>query len=151
METLKLLREIELFRNLRKEELALIAAACTEEQLQEGDVFIKEGEPGTMLCVIKDGLMEVEITQGTDTPPRVLVHLGVGQLVGEMCLVDQGPRSATVRAIHSPTNILVLQYDDFHALCEKNTRIGYMVMRNLAADLSFKVRHRSLSSQRGRL
>ncbi len=151
METLKLLREVELFRDLRKEELALIVTACTEEQLQEGDVFIKEGELGAMLCIIKDGLMEVEINQGADSPPRVLVHLGAGQLVGEMCLVDRGPRSATVRAIHTPTNILVLQYGDFHALCEKNTRIGYMVMRNMAADLSFKVRHRSLSSRGGRL
>lgn len=149
METQKLLREVELFKDLREEEITQIAEICVEEQLQEGDVFAAEGEPGETLCIIKDGLMEVEISQGPDLPPRVIVHLGTGQLIGEMSLVDRGVRSATVRAIQTPTTILVIQHSMFHNLCKKNNRIGYVVMRNMAADLSFKMRHRSLS-ERGR-
>lgn len=150
METLKLLHEVELFKDLQEEELSLIAAICKEKELQEGDVFTEEGELGDTLCIVKDGLIEVEISQGPDLPPRVLVHLGTGQLVGEMSLVDRGVRSATVRAIQSPTTILVIQHNTFHKLCEKNHRIGYIVMRNMAADLSFKIRHRSLRKKGGK-
>jgi CRP-like cAMP-binding protein len=71
--------------------------------------------------------------------------LGTGQIIGEMALVDRGPRSATVRAIHTPTIVQVIRHADFHQLCQENTQIGYTVMYNIAADLSFKLRHRNLS------
>ncbi|OQY33910.1 MAG: hypothetical protein B6243_06045 [Anaerolineaceae bacterium 4572_5.2] len=142
-----LLQKVELFRGLTEEELTQIANICKEERFQEGEVFAKEGEMGDTFCVIKDGLMKVEINQMPDLQPHVIVHLGTGQLIGEMSLVDRGVRSATVRAIQTPTDILVIHHDEFHDLCEKNNRIGYVVMRNMAADLSFKLRHRSLSEQ----
>jgi CRP-like cAMP-binding protein len=62
-----------------------------------------------------------------------------------MSLVDQGPRSASVRAIQEPTVVQVIRHDDFLDLCQRNTHIGYVVMFNMAADLSFKLRHRNLS------
>jgi CRP-like cAMP-binding protein len=61
-----------------------------------------------------------------------------------MALVDQGPRSASVRATSKPTVVQAIQRADLEALCQDETRIGYVIMRNLAADLSFKMRHRNL-------
>ena len=52
-----------------------------------------------------------------------------------MALIDQGPRSATVRAITSPTVVQVINRVDFDNLCQVNTQIGYTVMRNMAGDL----------------
>jgi CRP-like cAMP-binding protein len=75
---------------------------------------------------------------------RVVVSLGPGQIIGEMALVDQGPRSASVRATSNPTVVQAIQRADLDALCQQETRIGYVIMRNLAADLSFKMRHRNL-------
>lgn len=142
-----LLQKVELFRGLKEDELMQIAGICREEQLQKGDAFATEGEAGSTFCIVKDGLMKVEISQMADSPPHVLVHLGTGQLIGEMSLIDRGVRSATVRAMQTPTNILVIENNDFDKLCEENNRIGYVVMKNMAADLSFKLRHRSLSEQ----
>ena len=62
-----------------------------------------------------------------------------------MSFVDRGPRSATVKSIHDSTIAQVIQYDALLALCQRNTQIGYQVMQNIAADLSFKLRHRNLS------
>ena len=73
-----------------------------------------------------------------------MVNLGKGQIIGEMALIDQGPRSATVRAI-SVAVVQVIRRVDFEAVCEKNTRIGYIVMKDIAADLSFKLRHRNMA------
>ena len=147
MKIQELLQRMDLFKGLTEEELTQIADICTEEQLKEGDVFAAEGDQGVTFCMIEDGLMEVEISVGEDLPSKILVHLGAGQVLGEMSLIDRGTRSATVRAIQTPTNILVIQHNAFRELCENSNRIGYVVMRNLAADISFKMRHRSLSER----
>jgi CRP-like cAMP-binding protein len=72
-----------------------------------------------------------------------LVTLGKGQSFGEMGLVDRGARSATVRAA-SDTDVYVINCDKFLELCHADTRLGFLVMRNIAADLSFKLRYRNL-------
>jgi len=61
-----------------------------------------------------------------------------------MALIDYGPRSETVRALKNDTLVEVINRDDFSEVCQSNASIGYIVMRNLAADLSFKLRHRNL-------
>ena len=71
----------------------------------------------------------------------------IARVVPGLTLVDQGPRSATVRAISNPTIVQVITQAEFEALCEKNSRIGYIVIRNIAADLSFRLRQRHLSDR----
>jgi CRP-like cAMP-binding protein len=64
-----------------------------------------------------------------------------------MSLVDRGPRSATVRALTDGAMLQALKRDAFLQLCQSNTHLGYLVMRNMAADLSFKLRHRMLTGR----
>ncbi len=117
----------------------------------ETDVLTTQGEPGDELYVICDGFVEVLRSETPSDPsPRAVVNLGQGQIVGEMSLVDLGPRSATVRTISEKTVVQVIQRDDFERLCDENYHLGYTVMRNIAADLSFKLRHQNLASRRGR-
>lgn len=147
MEIKTLLRSVELFDGLDEAELDEIAALCTERRFEAGQFLARQGEPGTELFIIGEGLVEVTVR---DQPaPRVLVNLGAGQLIGEMSLVDHGPRSATVCAVLSPTVVQAIRHEAFQALCQRNPRIGYAVMLNLAADLSFKLRHRHLSGEGG--
>jgi len=143
VEIKELLRGVELFDGLEEDDLDEVAAICTHRQLKDGDFLAKQGEVGRELFIVNEGLVEVTILERN--VQRAVVKLGTGQLIGEMSLVDRGPRSATVRAIHDPTYVQVIQHDDFHTLCQRNTLIGYRVMLNLAADLSFKLRHRNLS------
>jgi CRP/FNR family transcriptional regulator, cyclic AMP receptor protein len=139
----QVLRGVMLFAGLSDEELDLVAAICNERQLQRGDVLAEQGAPGDEFYVVTNGFLEISIG-GDEASSQVLVNLGKGQIIGEMALIDQGPRSATVRAI-SEAAVQVIRRADFENLCDKNNRIGYSVMKDIAADLSFKLRHRNMA------
>jgi len=144
MELKKLIRDVELFEGLTDSELDEILTLCQQKRFKKGDMLAVEGESGNDFFIIMDGVVEV-LVKSDKISPKVVLNLGVGQLIGEMSLVDRGKRSATVRAIQDPTIVQVIKHEDFHNLCQRNTRIGYKVMHNLAADLSFKLRHRHFS------
>lgn len=95
------------------------------------------------MYIVAEGSGEVFI-QGIENS-RSLVILGKGQVIGEMALLDQGYRSASVRATSKGALLYVIESDDFHKVCEKNNHIGFVVMRNLAIDIAFKLRHRNLT------
>ncbi|HWQ84494.1 MAG TPA: cyclic nucleotide-binding domain-containing protein [Anaerolineales bacterium] len=140
----RMIRDIDLFHDLSQVEVREISALCRERVLQSGDYLVRQGEYGDEMFILTEGFVEVLLERRGDTPPRVLITLGPGQTTGEMALLDLGPRSASVRAVSTPTVVQAIQRAEFKALCEKNTQIGYKVMRNLALDLVFKLRHRNL-------
>jgi CRP/FNR family cyclic AMP-dependent transcriptional regulator len=145
------LRRVDILTGLTDEQLAQVAAICREETYDAGDVIVRECDATGEIYIIDSGSAEVDLSgsgalsQPQDSSPWSRVSLGRGQVFGEMAFVDQGLRSATVRCSSDATRAFVIGRDDFFRLCEKNTDIGYRVMRNLAADISFKLRHRNLS------
>ncbi|MEW5872586.1 MAG: cyclic nucleotide-binding domain-containing protein [Chloroflexota bacterium] len=147
MELRQILNSVDLFEGLSQVELEQVAGICTEKRFMNGDIIAQEGDFGTELYIITEGFVEVLLGERSTSTARVVVCLGSGQIIGEMALLDQGRRSASVRAASDPTVVQVIQRQDFEALCQSNTNIGYIVMRNLAADLSFKLRHRNLSER----
>jgi CRP-like cAMP-binding protein len=148
MDLLAILGNVELFDGITPHELEDVSKICRERSYHAGDVLTSQGEPGDELFVICDGFVEVLRSETPSDPsPRAIVNLGQGQIVGEMALVDLGPRSATVRTISEKTVVQVIQRDDFERLCDENNHLGYVVMRNIAVDLSFKLRHQHLASR----
>jgi CRP-like cAMP-binding protein len=139
----QVLRGAMLFASLSDTEIEAVAAICRERKLTRGEVLAEQGAPGDEFFVVTQGFLEISVAGG-ESASQVLVNLGRGQIIGEMALLDQGPRSATVRAVSEAT-VQVIRRVDFEALCDQNTRIGYIVMRDIAADLSFKLRHRNLT------
>jgi CRP/FNR family cyclic AMP-dependent transcriptional regulator len=148
MDLLTILGNVELLDGVTPYELETIANICQERTYENGEMITTQGEPGDELFVICDGFVEV-LRSGTspESSPRTVVNLGQGQLFGEMALVDRGPRSATIRAISENTVVQVIKRDEFDRLCDENHHLGYIVMRNIAADLSFKLRHQHLSGR----
>ena len=148
MDVLSVLSKVELFDGLTPAELTDVARICKPREFRTGQVITSQGEPGGELFVIYDGFVEVVVNPSGQNPaPRTVVHLGRGQLFGEMALVDYGPRSATVKSIADHTLIQAIDRDDFNQLCDANHHLGYIVMRNMAADLSFKLRHYHLTGR----
>jgi CRP-like cAMP-binding protein len=148
VDPLTVLSSVELFEGVTEVELKAVAEICHERVFKAGDIITQQGLPGDELFVIHEGFVEVLRSEDPSDPsPKAVVNLGRGQIVGEMALVDRGPRSATVRAVSDETVVQVIHRDDFDRLCEENLHMGFTVMRNIAADLSFKVRHRHLSSR----
>ncbi len=144
MDTIELLKGVEAFDGLSDSELTQLAAICREAHYAKGHTITIQGEEGDEFYVIRSGLVEVGVSEGGSQPPRTVINLGVGQVVGEMALVDRGPRSATVRCVTDVTTN-VIGRDAFEQLCQANHHLGMVVYRNLAADLSFKMRHRHLA------
>lgn len=145
MELQEMLGQVELFEGLDEAELEQIAEICDERTYKAGDVVAKQGDPGDELFVIWDGLVEVVHEETPQDPtPRTVVNLGQGQLFGEMALVDLGPRSATVRVVSETATLQAIGRQAFNQVCEAHHHLGYVVMHNMAADLSFKLRHQHL-------
>ena len=149
MEIIELIKGVELFDGLSEEELDMVIGLCQERSFQENEVVAEQNSAGNELFIIQGGFVEVAVAGRSGGASKVIVNLGTGQTIGEMSLVDQGPRSATVRAINTPTIVQVITQEDFENLCETDHRIGYVVMRNIAADLSFRLRQRHLSDLTG--
>jgi len=140
----ELLTKVPLFAGLDEAELAQITAILGDREVGPGELIVKQNTTGNEIYLISEGTAEVFI-EGLHEE-RTLVLLGKGQVIGELALIDQGYRSASVRATQQAgCNLLVLSGADFRVLCEQNYRIGFIVMRNLALDVSFKLRHRNLT------
>ena len=148
MDHTEVLGSVELFEGITPAELQAISLISKEVTFKNGDVITQQGQTGDDLYIVLDGFVEV-LHSGTapEQSPRTIVHLGKGQIFGEMALVDHGPRSATVRAASDPTKVLMIHYADFEQECEEHHHLGYVVMRNIAADLSFKLRHRHFADR----
>jgi CRP-like cAMP-binding protein len=149
-ELTQLLKRSDLFCGLAEEDIRELVAIGRWATYNADEVIIREGDPSDELYIIQKGMVEVVVPHGTvpdiPGPPEAtpVVRLGEGQMFGEMGLVDRGARSATIRALVDGTTVFILPRDAFCALCDQNHSIGYTVMRNIARDLSVKLRHRNL-------
>ena len=77
--------------------------------------------------------------------PVTIATLREGQTFGEVALVDQGLRSASARCSEAETLLLKIPRDKLIRLCESYPELGYRIMRNMAADLAFKIRGSDLA------
>ena len=95
-----------------------------------GDVIIREGEEGDAAYFIVSGSVEVLIGEGG----RRVGALGAGEVFGEMCLIEPGPRSATVRALND-TECLAASYEEFNATIEDYPERAVAFMKTLVRRL----------------
>ncbi len=139
------LRQVEMFIGLSEAMLDDVAQLCRSVTCSADSLIVERNSPPTHLYLIQKGTVEI-MTTSPDAPSNteiVIVTLGQGQSFGEMGLVDNGTRSATVKAVTS-SQLLAIDCAQLRDLCEANTDLGYQVMRNIATDLSFKLRNRNL-------
>ena len=144
MSLIDLLKTVSLFNGLSDHQLQRLIDISAEEIFDDEDIIIEQGAEGDKLYFISEGQVEILVRRRPTEPNRSQVYLGRGQIFGEMALIDMGKRSATVRCSQDHTVLHVIDSDDFSDLCSSDTAIGYIIMRNMAIDLSFKLRHRNL-------
>ncbi|MFL5805005.1 MAG: cyclic nucleotide-binding domain-containing protein [Roseiflexaceae bacterium] len=140
------LRRVEIFAGLPDEELLKVADLCKAVRAPAGKAVFEEGDGGDELYIIHEGSVRVLINSrrpdGTFAPSTINM-LYQGQCFGEMILLNSAVRSASVVAAE-PTTLIVIREPDFRRLCDANPRIGYVVIRNLAQDLAYKLRSSNL-------
>lgn len=142
MNLLDTMKAVELFRGLDDRQLDRLAGIAQAETYHDGDIILSYDQPGDHLYLLGSGQVEV-LLDAPDKAARPTLYLGAGQIFGEIALLDQGTRSATIRASVDDTVVYRLPRDTLLDLCREDTGLGFLLMRNLALDLSFKLRHRN--------
>lgn len=150
MSFVTILKQADIFYELSSTQLELVASICTDKTYQSDELIFEENTPGTELCIIADGEVEIQVNPATlgkkdeGTGSYTIATLRRGQSFGEVTLVDEGLRSASARASQQDTHLLVIPRAKLMLLCDTYPQLGYRLMRNLAADLAMKIRHTDL-------
>jgi CRP-like cAMP-binding protein len=148
MELVNILRGVDLFHGLNIDQLQRLVSISQSEVHNTDDVIFSQGSAGDKMYIVTKGQVEIRFDDNKGGSQTGL-YLGEGQIFGEMALLDQGARSASVIAIEDGTTLYSISSQDFMNLCKTDTAIGYVMMRNMALDLSFKLRHKNLDPSAG--
>ncbi len=132
----QLLREVEIFRDIDTADLQLITQQMKEESYADRDVVFREGDPGDQLFILLEGTMHVYVNREN----QVITYnrLQVGECFGEMALIENVPRSATVQA-EAPSKCLSLSRQGFLDLLNNHP----LVVLRLTQVLVLRLRSRS--------
>ena len=132
-----LVDEAAVFASLDRAARALIAEQLTARSVTGGEVLIREGDEADALFLIAEGRPRVIGRRDAGTP-QTLAELGRGEIVGEMALVTNEPRSATVTAVRDSvvlelpaTTFLALVQEHPDVLREVTTKVVGRLMRSL--------------------
>ena len=124
-----LIQKVPLFSQLSKKGLQEVASIADEIDFPQGKVLTQQGARGREFLVILDGAAEVE------RDGRRINTLGKGDFFGEIALVTQQPRTATVTTTE-PMRALVITDRDFLALLKRSTEVGQGIVEALAERLA---------------
>jgi len=121
IEKVLFLKTVDLFSRLPGQDLAQIAGIAHEISYRKGEELIREGEVGDALFLLVAG--EVSVHCG----PQEISKLGERQAVGEMAILDNEPRSASVTAV-SPVHCLKVEREDFQELMGEKREIAHGII-----------------------
>ncbi len=141
------LKQADIFYQFTPTQLEMVANLCQERSFANGETVVEEGASTKELYIITQGEVDVLVNPALVGKPDAsqetvtIATLRRGQSFGEVALVDEGLRSATVRAAQKDTKVQVISRDKLIMLCETYPQLGYRLMYNLAADLAMKIRN----------
>jgi putative peptide zinc metalloprotease protein len=122
---LALLKRISLFSALSEQEMDDLATALKEERFGTGEYVIHQGDAGDKFYIVKNGVASVW-QKTPDETKKIVDKLGVGQYFGEVALISNAPRNASIRA-ETPLSLLSLNRNTFDRLVKKCINLGQQV------------------------
>jgi CRP/FNR family transcriptional regulator, cyclic AMP receptor protein len=122
---IELLRNVPLFSGLDKRDLRDVASTMKERRFDSGHVLATEGQSGVGFFVIEEGEVKVEVGG------REVARVGPGGYFGEIALIADSPRTATVTA-ETPIVALGLTSWEFRPIVESNASIAWKLLEALA-------------------
>ncbi|HLI09929.1 MAG TPA: cyclic nucleotide-binding domain-containing protein [Ktedonobacteraceae bacterium] len=125
------LKQVPLFAGLSKKELQTLANSSQERIYEPGTTILKQGDTGVGLYIITKGHAKVTQEQDPDRAEVVLNHVGPGDVLGEMALLDDLPRSANVVAEDEVTAVLLPVWE-FRTALRNNPDIAIKLLSVLS-------------------
>jgi len=127
IDKIQFLRQVGLFRSLSDRALLDLSAITIEQSVPGKTMVIKEGDPGDALYIVKSG--KVNILKRTSTGvDSVLVTLGKNAVIGDMAVIDDQPRSASVATVQDAV-FLIITKTDFKNLLGTTPEISFQILR----------------------
>ncbi len=143
MGSTKILEKVEIFGGLSPTQLESLVQISEEKKYRGGETVFTERSSGAEVYIIKQGRVCIELGLKGKPNTATIQRLGVGQIFGELALVDRRSRSATA-ICESDCEIITIERDRLDELFEQDSRLGYIVMRNLAQLLAERLRRTDL-------
>lgn len=123
-----------LFEGLSELESAVLFGIADQQQVRQGTTLCSEGEPGDSLYVLLEGTVEI-LKKDASGAQKTLAKLSRGAVIGEMSLLSEAPRSASVLAV-TDLKLMRIPCSRFHRLLAEDSVPALKVVRNLAQVLS---------------
>jgi CRP-like cAMP-binding protein len=145
----ELLRKIPMFANIEPAKLKLLAFTSERLSYADGEVLLRQGDPGDAAFLIIAG--KADVTIDTEKGPLTVATLGNHDFVGEIALLCDVPRTATVTA-RSELEALRIEKELFFRLIGEFPEIAKEVMRELAGRLEHsnaRLREMAMSMEKG--
>jgi len=131
------LRQVPLFSGLSQRQLKQLARGFKEREFQHGTSMVRQGEmSGVGFFVITDGKASVSV-DGTE-----VARLGPGDHFGELALISEQVRSATVTA-EGPLQCLVMAFWDFRRFAKENPDVTWKLLQHLVGVLTDEQKRRA--------
>ena len=132
--TINTLAQTDLFADADTASLAAIVAASRRREMVRGDVLFNEGDAPDSLHVVLSGRIAIVMSAESDNRESVVALMDAGDLFGELGLLDEGPRSATARALET-TVVLEVPYAPVRTLFDDQPHLVWNAARMLASRL----------------
>ncbi len=146
----EVLRKIPIFEGLTDAQLDAVSAVLVRRHVRADEVIFGEGEHSSALYVLTSGSVGTSKRLGlaAQAPSqadrqKVLVHLHAPQFFGEMGLLSELDRSATITT-EGECELLELHRADFERLAQDDPGLGYRLTRNIAVVLAERLRRTDL-------
>ena len=137
-----LVMDIPFFEMLKADELAIIARHMNYFEIEAGKILFKEGEKGDSVCFVVAGALDVFKESSTPGKTVQIATIQKNRSIGEMAVIDEYTRSATVRASRK-SSIVALTKSGFDVILSENPAIGIAILKKIARLLSMNLRSTS--------
>ena len=132
---------IPIFDQVIADELRLLAKYMNIIEVEPGEIIFHEGDKGDYVCFVVDGTLDV--FKKTEKGKSVVIStLSKGRSIGEMSIIDDSIRSATIRA-KSKATLLTLSKEKFNLILANHSSVGVKVLKGIARLLSMNLRKTS--------
>jgi predicted CoA-binding protein/signal transduction histidine kinase len=122
------IRKVPIFSDLPEDDLARLCELMEEVELKDGEELFSEGSRGDRAYIIRTGELEVIKTSGSR--PILLSVRGTGDVIGEMAILEDAPRSATVRA-RGDTSLYAINQEQFERLLQSSPTASRVLLNTV--------------------
>lgn len=132
------LERVGLFKRLNDDQLSLVRKCCVEKEYKRGDKLFCKGEDAKYIWIVIDGLIDLhfDLPEGFTMEEGVISSLSQTMTLGWSSIMPPYKYKLSACCTTRKCKVLRLDAKELKQICEKDVKIGYLVMANLAAVVS---------------